>query len=177
MRLFKFSCKFEQDGRWSDRKADTEGYFIKRNDDDDAVEGYVKMLYPTCSDSVRYIKGLYSGSSLIFMQLSNDFILSPICYCFPDVKKEGYWSDYVGRCGFFPVIPSYPCSRGHATVIIEEITDGTLTEIEMEVSATFEENSRKASWSNQWLLRDFRALADFLDSGIIFQMKLHCGKW
>lgn len=178
MRLFKISTRFEQDGKWSDRKADAEGYLIKRDDEDDAVEGYVKMLYPTCYSPVRYIKGLYSkDGALVFLQMCNTYFLSPICYSFPDVNKEGYWSEHNERLGFFPVYPSMPCSRGHATVKIEEVFGENLNELAKETSAIFEENLCNASGENERLVQDFRALTDFLDTGMVFQMKLHCGKW
>ncbi len=177
MQVFKISSKFEQDGNWSDRKADAEGYLVKRNDKDDVIEGYVEMMYPTNSDSIRYIKGLYSNESLVFMQMCNDSSLSPICYCFPEVNKQGFWSDFNYRLGFFPFFPSYACSKGHAIVCLEEITDASNKEIEQKVSSIFAEKSCEATKMNRDLMSDVRSLMDFLDQNLIFQMKLHCGKW
>ena len=168
MKVFKISGKFEQDGKWSNREADTEGYLVKPSDTDDTIIGYVKALYPTNYDSVRFIKGLYSEEgSLIFLQMSNNSVLSPICYCF----------SYGEKLGFFPVYPGIACSMGSAKVSLEEITDAAQNEKEQEAIAIFTENSRKAIWVNRCLMEDYRSLTDFLDSGTIFQMKLHCGKW
>ncbi len=179
MRVFKIAIKFEQDEKWSERKADTEGYLIQKDDDDGIVEGYVRVLYPTSYNSVRYIKGLLcSGTSLTFMQMCNNSHVSPICYVFPNInEQEGYWSNFNERVGFFPVYPSFPCSKGHATVCMEEVTGESLAKIEEETSEIFEENSHKATWVNECLMADVKSLTDFLDEGIIFQMKLHCGKW
>ena len=178
MKVFKISVKFEQNGKWSNREADTEGYLVKSSDTDDTIIGYVKALYPTNYDSVRFIKGLYSKEgSLVFIQMSNNSVLSPICYCFSDVKKEGFWSEYGRSFGFFPVYPGVACSAGRAKVSLGEITDANQNEKEQKTTAIFEANSSKAIWVNQCLMKDYRALTDFLDSGNIFQMQLHCGKW
>lgn len=177
MKVFKISIKFEENGKWSDREVDTEGYLVKKNDDYDMVEGYVKALYPTSSDPIRYIKGLYTNGSLVFMQLCNDSSLSPVCYCFPNINEQGFWSDFNYRLGFFPVYPSYPCSKGHATVCIDKIADDNLSEIEQKTSAMFAEKSSKATSMNRDLMSDAQSLTDFLDNGIVFQMNLHCGKW
>lgn len=177
MKVFKISTKFEQNGKWSDRETDVEGYLIKPIDEDEIVEGYVKMMYPTHSEPIRYIKGLYSNDSLIYMQMCNDSSMSPVCYCFPNVKENGFYSSFDYRSGFFPVYPGMPCSQGHATVILEEITDASIEKIAQETSKILTEMSRKATSMNRDLMADVKSLTDFLDDGIIFQMKLHCGKW
>jgi len=178
MKVFRVSIKFEQNGRWSDREADSEGYIVKPSDDDNQIEGYVKMLYPTNSDPVRYIKGLYSNGSIVFMQLCNDSDLSPICYCFPYIEEQGFWSDFHETFGFFPLGCSpFGCARGHATVSLEEITDETSKDIEQETLAIFEEKSRKANKMNCDLMEGVRSLTDFLDECYVFKMKIHCGKW
>lgn len=177
MKVFKISIKFEQNGMWSERKADVEGYLIKPNDEDEIVEGYVKMMYPTYSEPVRYIKGLYSNDSLIYMQMCNDSFLSPVCYCFPKGKEKGFWSAFDYTFGFFPVYPGMACSQGHATVILEEITDASMEKIAQETSKIFTEKSSKATSMNRDIMADVKSLTDFLDDGIIFQMGLHCGKW
>lgn len=177
MKVFETSIKFEQYGKWSEREADTKGYLIKRNDDDDIVEGYVEMQYPTNYDSVRFIKGLYSKKSLVFMQMSNENRLSPICYCFPNVKEEGYWSDFSTKLGFFPIWNGTPCSQGHATISIKEITDASVKDVEEKTTAIFAEKVKNATSMNRDLMADAKSLTDFLDSAMIFQMKIHCGKW
>ena len=177
MKVFKISTKFEQNSKWSDRKADVEGFLIKPNDDEEIVEGYVNMMYPTHSEPVRYIKGLLSDDSLIYMQMCNDSFMSPVCYCFPKGKEKGFWSAFDYRFGFFPVYPGMPCSHGHATVVLEEITDASKENIAQEVSKIFTEKSSNATSMNRDIMSDVKSLTDFLDDGIIFQMGLHCGKW
>lgn len=177
MKVFKISTKFEQYGKWSQRETDVEGYLIKPNDKDEIVEGYVKMMYPTHSEPVRYIKGLYSNDSLIYMQMCNDSYMSPVCYCFPNIKEDGFWSAFEYRLGFFPVYPGMACSQGHATVILEEITDASIEKIAQETSKIFTEKSREATRMNRDIMADVKSLTDFLDDSIILQMKLHCGKW
>lgn len=177
MKVFKISTKFEQNGKWSERKADVEGYLIQPNDEDEIVEGYVKMMYPTPSEQVRYIKGLYSNDSLIYMQMCNDSSMSPVCYCFPKGKEKGFWSAFNYRYGFFPVFPGMACSQGHATVIFEEITDASKENIAQEVSKIFTEKSREAISMNRDLMSDVKSLMDFMDDSVFFQMELHCGKW
>lgn len=178
MKVFEISVKFEQNEEWSNRKADTKGYLVKREDEDDLVEGYVEVLYPSLTDTTRYIKGLYSKEgALVFVQMSNDSFLSPICYCFPDIKKEGYWSAYDTQLGFFPVCTDMACSEGHAIICINEITGVDIDTIQQNTSAIFEENSNNAIWVNKCLMQDLNSLTDFLDEGTISQMMLHCGKW
>lgn len=176
MQLFRISIKFEQDGKWSNRDADLEGYLVKKSEAYDTVEGYVNVLYPTYSEPVRYIKGLYaSDDSLIFVQMVNDDHLTPICYCFPATDQQGYWSSYNTAVGFFPVSPGTPCSLGRATLRIEEVTEQS--ELMKKTLATFGRKSLEANFINQCMLEDYRNLADVLEPGVVFQMKLHCGKW
>lgn len=177
MKLFKISIKFEQNGKWSERQADTEGYLVKEDDNDDIVEGYVKALYPTSYDSVRYIKGLYLDNSLVFIQMINNNTMSPICYSFPDVKHEGFWSGFDEKVGFFPMVPATKCSDGHATIQIEEVKDETKDKIVEETSKIFEKEASKPTWINHCMMNDCKSLTDFLDEQCVFQMKLHCGKW
>ncbi len=178
MKVFKIAIKFEQNGKWSEREVDTEGYLVKKSEEDDAVEGYIKAIYPTKYDSLRYIKGLYlKDTTLTFMQMGNDYSLSPICYVFPNIKEQGYWSHFSEKVGFFPILPGYPCANGHATICIEEIRDASCSEIAKETLAIFEEKSLKPTWVNKCLMEDYKSLTDFTNDGIIFQMNLHCGKW
>lgn len=175
MQLLKFSIKFEENGKWSEREADLEGYLVKKNELDDTVEGYVKALYST-NYPIRYVKGLYCpDSSLVFMQLTNAESLSPICYCFPNISENGYWSPFNRNFGFFPIAPGEPCSLGHASIRLDEVTSSP--EIEQEASSIFAENAHKANWVNHCLMGDYKSIADFLGENWIFQMQLHCGKW
>ena len=177
MKVFKISTKFEQEGRWSDREADLEGYLIKQNDEDDIVEGYVNVLYPTCGEKVRYIKGLHlSDGSLIYMQLVKDDI-QPICYCFPKNEEKGFWSGFSRRAGFFPIYPGFPCAQGHATMVLEEITDESKDNIAQQVSDKFSEMLSNTYQGNLQLMSDVKSLTDFLAEDWVFQMRLHCGKW
>lgn len=176
MPLFRISIKFEQNGKWSNRDADLEGYLYKESESDDTVKGYVDVLYPTQSEPIRYIQGLYaSDNSLIFIQMVNDEYLSPVCYCFPSTEQHGYWSSYSTSLGFFPVSPGAPCSLGRAKLRIEEVTGHP--ELEQETLATFEKHASEATFANRCLMEDCNNLVDFLEPGLFFQMKLHCGKW
>lgn len=189
MKVFKISIKFEQNERWSDRNADAEGYLIQSNGNDaEDVEGYVKVLYSTSSNPIRFIKGLYlSDNSLVFMQMSDEPSLSPICYCFPTVQEEGYWSSF-GVTGFFPVIRGRACSKGHARVELLDITGGItneeLSKINQE-TAIIQKNSIAFSkkglvdsrYTNWMLVPDITFLKTFLKDESIFNMKFHRGKW
>ncbi len=176
MKLFKINIKFEQDGKWSDRTEDIKGYLIKESDEDDTVVGFIQVLYPTKNDPIRYVKGLYNpNTSLIFLQMTNESSLSPICYCFPELTQEGYWSGFNRNLGFFPAISGYCCSDGHATLCIEEVTADP--KIVQKTSTIFAENSSNATWANQCLMNDYKSLTDFFEQDILSQIKLHCGKW
>lgn len=169
--LFKISVKFEEDGKWSEREADNEGFLLQ---DDGDVTGYVKAKYSTISP-VRYIKGLYLSEkkSLVFLQLMNR-PFAPICYCFPNVEKDGFWSGYNSKLGFFPFYPGLACSQGHAKINMIEIQNSEFAE---ETKAIYDANVSDARLGNQYLMREAPQLTDFLKENIVLQMKLHCGKW
>ena len=177
MKVFKISVKFEQDKQWSQREADVEGYLIQQNHEDEVVEGYVKILYPTATETVRYIKGLYFNDSLIYMQLCNNPSLSPVCYCFPNIKENGFWSAFDRKLGFFPCCQGVVCSLGHATIVFEEIADARMEEIAKETAKIFKEKTTGAISISQDLMSEVESLRDFLDENLIFQMNLHCGEW
>lgn len=176
MKLFKISTKIEKNNKWIEQNADVEGYLLQPNDDDELVEGYVKMVSPTTSDPIRYIRGLLSSSSLIYMQLCNDFYILPVFYCFPKGKEKGYWSPFDYIFGVFPIRPGIPCSQGHATLILEEITDASKEKIAEETHKIFVDKSNEPNLNDE-LLSEVRSLSYFLDDKIISQMELHCGKW
>ena len=73
MKVFKFSGKFQQYGRWSDLKDDFIGYFAKA-DDSDVFTGYMEEQYDSPSSPIRYIKGLYieQENKIVFLKMTND---------------------------------------------------------------------------------------------------------
>lgn len=178
MELFKVKYNFEQDGKWSGREADLEGYLVKKSEDDDTVEGYATVLYPTFGIRTRYIKGLYKeNGSLIFAQVCKDGSYAPICYYFPTGEEYGYWSAYNNNRGsFFPVFPGWPCSMGRATLQMQEVTDAS--EAERASKAIFDNTLRSSpNWETHCVMSEYRDLKDLMSEGMLFQMKLHCGKW
>lgn len=177
MKVFKIAVKFEQDCKWSDREADTEGYLVQENEQDESVYGYVKTLYPSHFSSTRYILGIKTGKSLAFIQMSNDSHLSPICYAFLDTSKNGYWSDYCIQYGFFPVVTGKKCSNGHATISIQEITGEGLESIYKKTNGIFCTESKYAGLINSCIMSDYKSVKDFLDEFFFLHMKMHCGKW
>lgn len=121
MRLFEFSGKFEQNGKWSTNKDDFIGYFLKRSEKTNVIEGYIccHCLPITCK--IRFIKGMYLESlgKLVFLQLPNDARFSPLLYTFNDIHKEGFWDSFDSVYGFF----NNGNYLGHATISIHEIVD------------------------------------------------------
>lgn len=94
MRVFRASVKFEENGQWSSREADTIGFFVKREEDSDVIEGYFEMQYNTAFNPIRYIKGLFiEEHKLVWAQMCNDF-LYPVCYVFHDIAERGFWSGF-----------------------------------------------------------------------------------
>ena len=121
MHVFKFSGKFELNGKWSVRKADFEGYFVKWQEETDAISGYIEELADPSSNP-KYLKGIYSSCRLAFLQLYNNSEDFPIVYVFPELEKEGAW--------FQLGSPDSPCEffwrgeiDGHAKLEVQEITD------------------------------------------------------
>ncbi len=176
MQLFKVSIKFEQKGKWSERETDLEGYLVKSSETEDTVQGYVSLAYPNLYGHLRYVKGLYTPyGSLIFMQMSNAFSITPVCYCFPNPGEQGYWCEYTNEFGFFPILSGHACSLGHATLQMEELT--AQEEILQETLAFFKTNASDATSVNCDLMKDTPYLTDFLKPDIVSQIELHCGKW
>ena len=121
MQVFKITGKFEQNGKWSSREADFIGYFVKR-DGDDVIEGYVEEQTGTPYDPVRYITGLYiNANQLVFMKMSKDSFLKPLCYVFPNISEQGFWSDFKTHGGFFydRFYMLHGFCNGHATVRLQ----------------------------------------------------------
>lgn len=177
MKLFKIAVKFEQDCKWSDREADTEGYLVQEDDEEGSVYGYVNTLYPTQFNSTKFICGIKSGKSLSFIQMNKEPCLSPICYAFLDTSKEGFWSNYSFSLGFFPVEPGEKCSNGHARITIQEVTGEGLEDAFKKTNEIFERLSQKPSFINSCMMVDYLSVKDFLDESTFLQMELHCGKW
>lgn len=163
MRLFKISGKFEQDGEWSKKENDFIGYFVKRNERSDVIEGYVEEQYETSYDKIRFIKGLYMEDmrQLVFLQMINDRILSPLLYAFTDIRKDGFWDMYRRFGGFF-FLRAY---QGHARIEVKEITDEKeKDELVEQTIRTFEEKSSVTLGINRDLMEGTDALTDFLHS-------------
>lgn len=177
MKLFKIAVKFEQDCKWSDREADTEGYLVQEDDEEGSVYGYVNTLYPTQFNSTKFICGIKSGKSLSFIQMNKEPRLSPICYAFLDTSKEGFWSDYSAKYGFFPVVSGNKCSNGHAKITIQEVTGEGLEDAFQKTKEVFGKASQRPSFINSCMMVDYLSVKDFLDESTFLQMELHCGKW
>ncbi len=176
MQVFKISVKFEENGEWSNRESDSEGYLVKKYDND-IVLGYVNPTYRTkCNE--RFISGLYiNEKKLVFLQMVNVSSLSPICYCFPDVKLEGYWSGYDVPLGFFPVYPGHACSQGHAKINISEIQGDEAEKIAEETEKVYKKNVEETSLGNRYIISKTADLIDFLEKDMVLQMQLHCERW
>ena len=74
---------------------------------------------------------------------------------------------------FFNIVPVL---LGHATLILEEITDASKEKIAEKTHKIFVDKSNEPSLNNE-LLSEVRSLSYFLDDKIISQMELYCGKW
>lgn len=177
MKLFKIAVKFEQDCKWSDREADTEGYLVQEDDEDESVYGYVKALYPSQFSSTKFICGIKTGKSLSFIQMNKEPRLSPICYAFLDTSEDGFWSDYSAKYGFFPVVSGNKCSNGHAKITIQEVTGEGLEDAFQKTKEVFGKASQRPSFINSCMMVDYLSVKDFLDESTFLQMELHCGKW
>lgn len=163
MRVFLVSVKFEENGQWSSRDADTIGFFVKREEDSDVIEGYLEMQYNTAFNPIRYIKGLFiEERKLVWMQMCNDF-LYPVCYVFHDIVERGFWSGFDKNGGFFP----QGNFNGHATITLKEITDEAEKEnMKQEIMRIFVANCYKEGpmrLPNSGLLQETQVLMDFLD--------------
>lgn len=162
-RVFRASVKFEENGQWSSREADTIGFFVKREEDSNVIEGYFEMQYNTAFNPIRYIKGLFiEERKLVWMQMCNDF-LYPVCYVFHDITERGFWSGFNKNGGFFP----QGNFNGHAMITLKEITDETEKKgMEKEIMYIFEKNRDKDGpmrLPNSGLLQETQVLMDFLD--------------
>lgn len=177
MKVFEIYVKFEEKSKWSDREFDAKGYFVQKNEEDDLVQGYLTLMYPIEHEKVRYITGSYSNESFVFLQLCNITFSSPICYCFPSVNKEGYWSYFNWHNGFFSTFNTFMgCSNGHAKVVINEITNKDAEKIAEKALKIFEENSIDATKINVELLKKVKFLKVFLNPSYILNMEMNCGK-
>lgn len=122
MRLFKLSVDFEQLGFWS---ADNSfiGFFVQN--ESNVIEGFVEASFPTPANKLRCIKGLFiDGTELVFITISNPSErpqLTPVAFIFPNISQNGFWDVFSVFRGFF----FNGSHRGHARVIIEEITNET----------------------------------------------------
>lgn len=177
MGVFRLTIKVEEDTKWSKRDYDLEGYFIKKRDDNHSIEGYVKYLSQPGSSLVWFIKGFYEKSSIVFLQMCNSYAVSPLCYCFPNIKENGFWSDFNYMLGFFPVYVSRPCAKGHCKISIEEITGDEKEKIASETTSIFSSQAVNSISLNQDLMEDCNSIMDFLSPKALFQMHMHCGKW
>lgn len=163
MQLFKISVKFEQNGQWSHRDADTIGYLVKRTEESDVIEGYVEVQYPTSSDVIRYIKGLYKVETkqLVFLQMVNDPSLHPLMYTFADIQKEGFWDGYDFDTGYF-----YKGKYvGHARIEVTEITDEEeKKQLAEETISIFERKASDATSMNGQFMQQVSIFTDFLEA-------------
>lgn len=174
MKIYKITLRCESNGRI----AGAEGYLVKPKDDDDTIEGYFDLLSISSEDRIRFVKGLLTKQGeIVFIQMSNNSDVKPICYCFENIYNEGFWSEYHMKYGFFSVSPGMICSNGRALIQVQEVDGVAIQKEANETISVYNENFQNATKLNKVLIANHRALADFLDKNILFQMKLHCGKW
>lgn len=158
----KFSGKFELNGKWSVRKADFEGYFVKWQEETDAISGYIEELADPSSNP-KYLKGIYSSCRLAFLQLYNNSEDFPIVYVFPELEKEGAW--------FQLGSPDSPCEffwrgeiDGHAKLEVQEITDKyDKLRIAQKVAEILSKEPQVQNTVCKELVKNIEFLNDFLD--------------
>lgn len=88
-------------------------------DDSREIKGYVIEQH-TSYNPIRYIYGMYDEelNKLVYLELTNDRLRVPLLYVFPDVDKEGVWTNYsIMTYDFFP----YGNINGKARIAIMEI--------------------------------------------------------
>ena len=93
MRVYEFSVKFEQYGRFSDAEQDFKGFFICENGTS-VFTGVSREQYSTPYDKLRFVKGIYrrERGQLFFVKVLNLEVLNPLCYVFQNVEKAGFWA-------------------------------------------------------------------------------------
>ncbi len=177
MQLFTIEIKREPNESLNLKKEELVGYLVKKNDEDDTVEGFMRILYQNGMKPLyRYVKGIYVNStSLVLLEMANVPKFYPICYCFPNITEEGYWSSLNRGLGFFPVIQNHPCSNGRATLCLKQVEAKPI--LVQQTSEFFIKNSSDAIWINKCVMDNYKSLTDFLGEPILSQIKLHCGEW
>lgn len=117
-RVFKIDGKFQNYGLYSKLSADFEGYFVME-DDSLEIKGYLIDKH-TSYNPIRYIYGMYVEdlNKLVYLELTNDRLRLPLLYVFPNLNKEGVWTNYsIMTSDFFP----YGNINGKARATIKEI--------------------------------------------------------
>ncbi len=81
----------------------------------------MKEQYSSIYDSERYIYGKYNEvtNNLVYLKMSTERKLSPLLYCFPDLKYPGCWTAFSPIFGGFF---TFGQAEGYAEVTIKEDT-------------------------------------------------------
>lgn len=117
-RVFKIDGKFQDYGLYSKLTADFKGYFVME-DASQEIKGYLIDQH-TLYNPIRYIYGMYNEdlNKLVYLELTNDRLRSPLLYVFPNLKEEGVWTNYsIMTYDFFP----YGNINGKARIAVTEI--------------------------------------------------------
>ena len=117
-RVFKIDGKFQDYGLYSKLTADFKGYFVME-DDSREIKGYLIDKH-TSYNPIRYIYGMYDENlnKLVYLELTNDRLRLPLLYVFPNIDKEGVWTNFSSMTyDFFP----YGNINGKARITITEI--------------------------------------------------------
>ena len=117
-RVFKIDGKFQNYGLYSKFSADFEGYFVME-DESREIKGYLLDKH-TSYNPIRYIYGMYEEdlNKLVYLELTNDRLRLPLLYVFPNIDKEGVWTNFSSMTyDFFP----YGNINGKARATIKEI--------------------------------------------------------
>ena len=113
-RVFKIDGKFQDYGLTADFK----GYFVME-DVSQEIKGYLVDQH-TSYNPIRYIYGMYNEdlNKLVYLELTNDRLRSPLLYVYPNLKEEGVWTNYsIMTYDFFP----YGNINGKARIAVTEI--------------------------------------------------------
>lgn len=94
MRVFSIEGKFQQNGRYSNLIADFKGYFVL--EESGCIKGYMEEQYASRYNPQRYIYGKYdeANNNLVYLKMAIGRKLSPLLYCFPDLEKDGCWTEF-----------------------------------------------------------------------------------
>ena len=126
MRVFSIEGKFQENGQYSELPADFKGFFVL--EESGQIKGYMEEQYSSRYDTERYIYGKYdeANNNLVYLKMSTEPNLSPLLYCFPNLKRDGCWTAYIPMLGGFF---TFGQAEGYAKATIKEDTTMSSDEI------------------------------------------------